>query len=58
MVNANSNIIQLNHWKEFQSAIRHRYGHWSSAERARMLELIKAAERVIEEERYAKNSKD
>ena len=41
----------IDHWKDFKSAIAARYGHWSSAERARMLVLIKAAEAIIEDER-------
>jgi hypothetical protein len=57
MANANSNIIKLNHWKEFQEAIRNRYGHWSSSERARMLLLIQAAEKIIEEEKNGQASK-
>jgi len=50
----------INHWKEFQEAIRNRYGHWSSADRARMLQLVMAAERVVEKERNqsAKNQQN
>lgn len=43
----------IDHWKGFREAIKDRYGHWPSSERSRMLELIKAAERVIESDRNA-----
>jgi hypothetical protein len=41
----------IDHWKDFKKAIRNRYGHWSSSERSRMLELIKHSELYIEKAR-------
>ena len=41
----------INHWEGIERAIRARYGHWSSAERRRMLDIIKGAECYIEKTR-------
>ena len=43
----------INHWAGMEAAIRDRYSHWSSAERKRMLDIIKGAECYIEKTRKA-----
>jgi hypothetical protein len=43
----------INHWEGIERAIRDRYSHWSSAERKRMLDIIKGAECYIEKTRKA-----
>jgi len=47
----------INHWAGIEAAIRARYGHWSSAERKRMLDIIKGAECYIEKTRKAASQK-
>ena len=47
----------INHWEGIERAIRARYGHWSSAERKRMLDIIKGAEIFIEKTRKAASQK-
>ena len=47
----------INHWEGIERAIRARYGHWSSAERRRMLDIIKGAECYIEKTRKAASQK-
>ena len=47
----------INHWAGIEAAIRARYGHWSSAERKRMLDIIKGAEIFIEKTRKAASQK-
>ena len=47
----------INHWAGIEAAIRARYGHWSSAERRKMLSIIKGAEIFIEKTRKAASLK-
>jgi hypothetical protein len=48
----------INHWEGIERAIRARYGHWSSAERRRMLDIIKGAECYIEKARKSQKRKE
>ena len=48
----------INHWEGIERAIRARYGHWSSAERKRMLDIIKGAECYIEKNRKSKSQNE
>jgi len=47
----------INHWAGIEAAIRARYGHWSSAERRRMLDIIRGAEIYIEKTRKSASQK-
>jgi hypothetical protein len=47
----------INHWAGIEAAIRARYGHWSSAERSKMLSIIKGAEIFIEKTRKSASQK-
>ena len=47
----------INHWAGIEAAIRARYGHWSSAERRKMLSIIKGAEIFIEKTRKSASQK-
>ena len=48
----------INHWAGIEAAIRARYGHWSSAERRKMLSIIKGAECYIEKARKSQKRKE
>ena len=47
----------INHWEGIERAIRDRYSHWSSAERRKMLSIIKGAEIFIEKTRKSASQK-
>jgi hypothetical protein len=47
----------IDFWKDFREAIKNRYGHWSSADRARMLLMIQRCELYIEKTRTKENER-